>query len=132
MSPTYSPRQRFSRRRPAGEPIRHAAAGASRPEQQDAGICECGHVPGFLLNQAGDTEAVLESTGVPLGLFSGAVFSTRKFLLDVRHVVVLSTDGATETTTATMLNSNTSGGSIRSGRTSATARTRSLKASTTL
>ena len=59
-----------------------------------------GHVPGFLLNHAGETEAVLESTGVPLGLFSGAVFSTRKFLVDVGHVVVLSTDGATETTTA--------------------------------
>jgi sigma-B regulation protein RsbU (phosphoserine phosphatase) len=58
-----------------------------------------GHAPGFLLNRAGDLEAVIDSTGVPLGLFGDSVFSTRRFLLDVGHVVVLSTDGVSETTT---------------------------------
>lgn len=70
------------------------------PTSRTLEYASAGHVPGFLLNRAGDTEAVIDSTGVPLGLFSGCVFSTRTFLLDVGHLVVLSTDGASETSTA--------------------------------
>jgi sigma-B regulation protein RsbU (phosphoserine phosphatase) len=70
------------------------------PTSRTLEYASAGHVPGFLLNRTGHIEAVIESTGVPLGLFSGCAFSTRTFLLDAGHLVVLSTDGASETSTA--------------------------------
>ena len=70
------------------------------PRRKTLECASAGHPPGFLLNCAGDTEAVIDSTGVPLGLFSEAVFSTRTFLLERGHTLVLCTDGASETSTA--------------------------------
>jgi sigma-B regulation protein RsbU (phosphoserine phosphatase) len=57
-----------------------------------------GHVPGFLLNPSGRIDQVLNSTGVPLGLFAEARFSSSAFPLEPDHLLVLLTDGATEAT----------------------------------
>jgi PAS domain S-box-containing protein len=70
------------------------------PRSKTLECASAGHPPGFLLNCTGDTEAVIDSTGLPLGLFSEAVFSTRTFLLESGHTLVLCTDGASETSTA--------------------------------
>jgi Stage II sporulation protein E (SpoIIE) len=70
------------------------------PRSKTLECASAGHPPGFLLNCTGDTEAVIDSTGLPLGLFSEAVFSTRTFLLEDGHTLVLCTDGASETSTA--------------------------------
>jgi PAS domain S-box-containing protein len=70
------------------------------PRSKTLECASAGHQPGFLLNCTGDTEAVIDSTGLPLGLFSEAVFSTRTFLLERGHTLVLCTDGASETSTA--------------------------------
>jgi PAS domain S-box-containing protein len=67
------------------------------PGSRKLEYANAGHVPGFVLNRTGDTEAVMHSTGVPLGLFSGSVFSTRTFWLEAGQIMVLCTDGATET-----------------------------------
>lgn len=41
-------------------------------------------------------DGVLESTGVPLGVFADATFATRHVQLGPRQILVLSTDGGTE------------------------------------
>jgi sigma-B regulation protein RsbU (phosphoserine phosphatase) len=66
------------------------------------GILECanaGHPPGFLLDAAGNTAAAIDSTGVPLGFFRDSLYPARMFLIDTGHIVVLCTDGVTETST---------------------------------
>ena len=55
-----------------------------------------GHVPGFVLNAAGDVEAMLESTGIPLGVFAEHRFGTKFLPVKAGQVIVLLTDGATE------------------------------------
>lgn len=70
------------------------------PLRRTLEYASAGHVPGFLLDRAGTTRAVIDSTGVPLGVFGESVFSTRTFPLDPGHTVVLCTDGASETSTA--------------------------------
>jgi sigma-B regulation protein RsbU (phosphoserine phosphatase) len=57
-----------------------------------------GHVPGFLMNGAGAIDRVLESSGPPLGLFDDPQFVTSTITLTPPQMVVLLTDGATETT----------------------------------
>ena len=47
-----------------------------------------------------NTVAVLDSTGVPLGWFAECEFSTRTLQIEAGQLVVLSTDGATETSVA--------------------------------
>jgi phosphoserine phosphatase RsbU/P len=59
-----------------------------------------GHVPGVLLDRAGDIDCLMESTGVPLGLFADATFETRRFRLSAGQLLVLGTDGAPETMNA--------------------------------
>jgi sigma-B regulation protein RsbU (phosphoserine phosphatase) len=59
-----------------------------------------GHVPGFLLNRSRHIDQVLNSTGVPLGLFAEARFGCSGFPLEPDHLLVLLTDGATEATNA--------------------------------
>ncbi len=59
-----------------------------------------GHPVGVLLGRGGDTQAVLDSTGMPLGLFRDLVCQTRTILLDGGQTLVLFTDGAIETSTA--------------------------------
>jgi PAS domain S-box-containing protein len=55
-----------------------------------------GHIPGVLLDDSEGTEDLLDSTGVPLGVFAGSTFATRQVQLRAGHVLVLGTDGATE------------------------------------
>jgi len=56
-----------------------------------------GHTPGFLLDGSGKVKAVLESTGVPLGMLPSREYETRGDLrLDPGYLLVLTTDGVTE------------------------------------
>jgi len=59
-----------------------------------------GHIPGFLMNDSGEIDSVLESTGVPLGLFVESEFVTRTLPIRQQQTLVLLTDGITETTLA--------------------------------
>lgn len=56
-----------------------------------------GHIPGVLLNGSGGIDRVLDSTGLPLGLFADATFATRQCRFRAKQILVLGTDGATET-----------------------------------
>jgi PAS domain S-box-containing protein len=59
-----------------------------------------GHVPGLVCSNSGEIKCKLESTGPPLGLFAASSFSLSKEIpLDPGDIVVLLTDGTTETTT---------------------------------
>jgi sigma-B regulation protein RsbU (phosphoserine phosphatase) len=56
-----------------------------------------GHIPGVLLDGSGNIDRIMDSTGVPLGLFADATFDTRQIPLTAGQVLVLGTDGASET-----------------------------------
>jgi sigma-B regulation protein RsbU (phosphoserine phosphatase) len=56
-----------------------------------------GHIPGALLNRSGEVDWIIDSTGVPLGLFPDATFATRHGQFRTAQILVLGTDGATET-----------------------------------
>jgi PAS domain S-box-containing protein len=71
------------------------------PQSRTFRWASAGHLPGYLLNRAGKTEAAIESTGVPLGLFLESAFAARSCRLEPGHLLVLSTDGASETSTDT-------------------------------
>ena len=56
-----------------------------------------GHIPCYLLDPAGETRHVLESTGPPLGLFAGSRFDGSPAVpLDCGEILLLLTDGVTE------------------------------------
>jgi phosphoserine phosphatase RsbU/P len=55
-----------------------------------------GHIPGALLDRSGDVDWILDSTGIPLGLFPDATFATRHGQFRTEQILVLGTDGATE------------------------------------
>jgi PAS domain S-box-containing protein len=57
-----------------------------------------GHVPGFLMNDSGKIDHVLESSGPPLGIFDDSRFVTSAIPLAQQQLVILLTDGVTETT----------------------------------
>lgn len=57
-----------------------------------------GHLPGALLDCPDGKDWSLDSTGFPLGLFAGAQFATRQCQLKRQQILILGTDGATETT----------------------------------
>ena len=56
-----------------------------------------GHIPGVLLDGSEGIDSTLDSTGMPLGLFADATFVTRQCRFGPRQILVLGTDGATET-----------------------------------
>lgn len=56
-----------------------------------------GHLPGVLLRGARGIDRIMESTGVPLGLFADATFATHDIQFETQDILVLGTDGATET-----------------------------------
>ena len=58
-----------------------------------------GHVSGFLMNESGEIDHVLESSGPPLGLFPDSSFVTSTVPLTSQHIMILLTDGTTEMTT---------------------------------
>jgi PAS domain S-box-containing protein len=67
------------------------------PERRSLVYASAGHVPGMLLDRSGETRRILESTGVPLGIFPEASFaSSPEVLLDEGDLFVLLTDGAAE------------------------------------
>ena len=59
-----------------------------------------GHVPGFLLNGSGGVDAMMTSTGPPLGLFGDVKFISTVLPLEPHQLLLLLTDGVTETTTS--------------------------------
>jgi sigma-B regulation protein RsbU (phosphoserine phosphatase) len=63
-------------------------------------FASAGHVPGFLIDGFGNVDGMLESSGPPLGLFEDASFVTSELPLTPQQLVLLLTDGASETMTA--------------------------------
>lgn len=58
-----------------------------------------GHLPGYLLDASGQTRMVLESAGLPCGLFPNHLFASSPVVpLSEGETIVLVTDGVTETT----------------------------------
>lgn len=68
-----------------------------------------GHVPGFVMNDSGQIDCVLESTGPPLGLFHDSRFVSNTVPLTAQQLVILLTDGATETMTSENVEFGTDG-----------------------
>ena len=59
--------------------------------------CLAKHVPGLVLNGVGAVELVMGATGPPLGLFPDCEFSAVRIALEPRQLIMLVTDGVTET-----------------------------------
>ncbi len=67
------------------------------PQSRSLVYSSAGHVPGFLLDRSASTRQVLESTGIPLGIFPEASFaSSGEIPLADGDLLILLTDGATE------------------------------------
>ena len=71
------------------------------PGQRTLSFASAGHVPGFVLLESGGVRAELGSTGLPLGLFPENKCSLQPAVgLGSGDILVLMTDGATESATA--------------------------------
>ncbi len=57
-----------------------------------------GHIPGFLVSGFGEIDSALESSGPPLGMFETPRFVTSVIPLVSQQLLILLTDGVTETT----------------------------------
>jgi serine phosphatase RsbU (regulator of sigma subunit) len=69
------------------------------PHTRSLVYASAGHVPGFLLDSAGEVAFVMEATGPPLGFFGDSEFSSSDVIpLDPGKIVLLLTDGVTEST----------------------------------
>jgi hypothetical protein len=67
------------------------------PGRRTLAWASAGHVPGYLLDRSGATRRVLESTGLPLGIFPEISFAASEQVgLDDGDLLVLLTDGVTE------------------------------------
>jgi sigma-B regulation protein RsbU (phosphoserine phosphatase) len=67
------------------------------PSKRSLVYANAGHVPGYLLDSAGNCRQVLGSTGPPLGIFQQVDFpSSRIIALDPGDVLVFLTDGITD------------------------------------
>lgn len=66
------------------------------PTREAATYASAGHVPGFLLDRNGDVHRVLNSTGLPLGLFDDSEFPEVELPLQPKQMMVLVTDGISE------------------------------------
>jgi PAS domain S-box-containing protein len=70
------------------------------PERRSLSYASAGHVPGFLFFDSGNVKCTLDSTGPPLGLFSGSKFSlSPEVQLDPGEIALFLTDGVIEATT---------------------------------
>ncbi len=70
------------------------------PDSRTLSYASGGHVPGFVFLDSGKVKCTLDSTGPPLGLFSGSKFSLQRATrLDPGEIAVFLTDGVTESTT---------------------------------
>ncbi len=83
------------------EPERYVTMLLLRLDVETASLAyaNAGHIPGMLLDPSGTGAAddILDSTGVPLGLFADATFATRRCRFKTGQILVLGTDGASET-----------------------------------
>jgi phosphoserine phosphatase RsbU/P len=69
------------------------------PDHRRMSYASAGHVPSFVFLESGEVKCTLDSTGPPLGLFSGSKFSLRPAIpLDKGEIVLFLTDGVTEST----------------------------------
>ncbi len=69
------------------------------PEHRTLVYASAGHIPGYLMKASGQVGYVLESTGMPLGLFSETVFKSSESLsLEPGDLLAFLTDGVTEAT----------------------------------
>lgn len=66
------------------------------PETGKAGYVSAGHNECFLLNQTDDEAQRLESTGLPLGMFSGAGYEEKSFNMEDGSLIALFSDGVPE------------------------------------
>jgi len=67
------------------------------PRNRLVEYASAGHIPCYLLRPSGEIGHVMESTGLPLGLFAGSQFcSSPAIPLDYGETLVLLTDGVTE------------------------------------
>jgi PAS domain S-box-containing protein len=70
------------------------------PDHRSLSCASAGHVPGFIFRESGYVKCTLDSTGPPLGLFSGSKFSLLNAIhLSAGEIAVFLTDGVTESTT---------------------------------
>jgi len=69
-------------------------------DHRSLSYASAGHVPSFIFLDSGEVKCTLDSTGPPLGLFSGSKFSLRPAIpLDPGEIALFLTDGVTESTT---------------------------------
>jgi serine phosphatase RsbU (regulator of sigma subunit) len=70
------------------------------PDHRSLSYASAGHVPSFVFLESGEVKCTLDSTGPPLGLFSGSKFSLRPAMpLDPGEIVRFLTDGIAESIT---------------------------------
>ena len=70
------------------------------PGHRTLSYASAGHVPGFVFLGSGTVKCTLDSTGPPLGLFSGSKFALRDAIrLEPGETALFLTDGVTESTT---------------------------------
>jgi PAS domain S-box-containing protein len=70
------------------------------PQNRTLSYASAGHALGFVFLESGNVKSTLDSTGPPLGLFSGSKFSLQHDIrLDPGEIAVFLTDGVTESTT---------------------------------
>jgi PAS domain S-box-containing protein len=70
------------------------------PVHRTLSYASAGHVPGFVFLDSGNVKCTLDSTGPPLGLFSGRKFLLQPAIrLDPGEIAVFLTDGVTESAT---------------------------------
>ncbi len=69
-------------------------------QHQTLSYASAGHALGFVFLESGNLKCTLDSTGPPLGLFSGSKFVLQQPVhLDAGEIAVFLTDGVTESTT---------------------------------
>jgi PAS domain S-box-containing protein len=70
------------------------------PNHRTLSYASAGHVPSFVFLDSGSVKCTLDSTGPPLGLFTGSKFTLQPVIqLDPGEIAVFLTDGVTESTT---------------------------------
>jgi PAS domain S-box-containing protein len=70
------------------------------PQQRTLSYTSAGHALGFVFLESGNLKCTLDSTGPPLGLFSGSTFSLQHAIqLNSGEIAMFLTDGVTESTT---------------------------------
>jgi sigma-B regulation protein RsbU (phosphoserine phosphatase) len=81
------------------EPERYVTMLLVRLDVEAASLAyaNAGHIPGALLDRSGGMDWMMHATGFPLGLFPDATFATRHCPFRTEQILVLGTDGATET-----------------------------------